>query len=128
WFGSGGGTNPGALYAIGPHSELIGRRVTGLRLLRPLSGGAPARFDQAEDLDDVDPASRFVPGQITGTIPRGRPGGGRAVALALNGKIAATGRTFSLDDSPRVEHFELIVPESSFHSGANEAQLFQLGR
>jgi hypothetical protein len=127
-FGSGGGTNPGALYAIGPHSELVGRRVADARILRPLAGHASARFDQAGDLDDVDPASRFVPGEITGVIPHGRPGGGRAVALALNGKIAATGRTFSLAGSPRVEHFEMIVPESSFHPGANEARLFELRR
>ena len=84
-----------------------------------------ARIDQAEDLREVDPGSRFVPGQITGELPDGRPGGGRQVALALNGKIAATGWTFSLEGSPR-ESFELMVPESAFGHGPNHARLFEI--
>jgi hypothetical protein len=126
WFDSGGGRNPDALYLIGPHAELVGQRVERLPVLPRRADDAPARFDQATDLDDVDPASGFVPGEITGRIPAGRPGGGRVVALSLNGTIAATGRTFSLDNSPHVEHFEMIVPESGFRRGPNEAALFEI--
>jgi sulfatase-like protein len=126
-FGSGGGTDPDALYLIGPHPELVGRRAASL----PAAGAsaapaAAARIDEAGDLIDVDPASEFVPGQITGAIPDGRPGGGRAVALALNGKIVATGRTFSLDGTPNIENFELMVPESAFARGANTPRLFEI--
>jgi Sulfatase len=119
-FGSGGGRNPEALYRIGPRSDLVGRRGATL----PLTP-VPAVIDQAADLRDVDPGGVFVPGEITGSIPSGRPGGGRAIALVLNGRVAATGFTFSLEGS-NAEKFELIVPESAFHPGSNEAQLFEI--
>ena len=54
---------------------------------------------QAAELRHVDPSSGFVPGEITGEIPNGRPGGGRPIAVVVNGTIAATGRTFSLAGS-----------------------------
>jgi hypothetical protein len=121
-FGSGGGREPEALYRIGPHAELVGRRAT---TLPRLPGQATAEIDQAADLQQVDPASHFVPGEITGAVPHGRPGGGRPIALVMNGKIAATGRTFSLAASD-VESFEVIVPEWTFRRGANEARVFEI--
>ena len=120
-FGSGGGRNPEALYRIGPRPELVGRRAASLPLV-PL----PATIDQADDLREVDPAGVFLPGEITGQVANGRPGGGRPVALVLNGRVAATGLTFSLEGS-ETESFELIVPESSFRPGANEARVFEIG-
>jgi hypothetical protein len=128
-FGSGGGTNPAALYRIGPHAELVGRRVTALPRATPGEDdgeGALATLDQAADLRAVDPASRFIPGELTGRIIHGRPGGGRAVALALNGRIAATGRTFSLAGFRHRENFEMIVPESAFRAGPNEVRLYEI--
>jgi hypothetical protein len=122
WFGSGGGRDPAALYRIGPHAELIGRRAASL----PRVGGrATARIDQAADLLDVDPASAFVPGELTGRLPDGHPGGGRPIAVVLNGTIAATGRTFSLAGS-RAESFEAIVPEAAFRAGRNDARVYEI--
>ena len=82
---------------------------------------------QAADLAQVNPSSGYVPGEITGEIPNGRPGGGRPIALVVNGTIAATGRTFSLAGS-QVENFEAIVPEQTFHRGANQARVFEIVR
>jgi hypothetical protein len=121
-FGSGGGRNPEALYRIGPHDELVGRRAA---TLPRVAGPRTARIDQAADLRRVDPASHFVPGEITGEVPGGRAGGGRPIALAINGTIAATGRTFSLEGST-AESFELIVPERAFRRGGNEARVFEI--
>jgi hypothetical protein len=129
WFGSGGGRNPEALYRIGPHTELVGRRAADVPRMGTGEddGESPhATIDQTSDLRFVDPTSRFIPGQITGTIERGHPGGGRPVALAVNGTIAATGRTFSLDGTPEVENFELIVPESAFRRGSNEVRVLEI--
>src|SRR4051812_9683216 len=125
-FGSGGGTDPDALYLIGPHSDLVGRQVANMRVLPAGADRQAVHIDEAEDLSDVDPEGSFVPGQITGAIPDGRAGGGRAVALALNGTIVATGRTFSLDGTPDVENFELMVPESAFVRGENLPSLFEI--
>jgi sulfatase-like protein len=124
-FGSGGGTDPEALYRIGPHAELIGRATASLSTLARTSGQVTAHIDQAADLRDVDPASGFVPGEITGEIRNGDEGGGRQIALALNGAIAATGRTFSLEGS-RAESFEAIVPESTLRRGRNEARVYEI--
>jgi hypothetical protein len=121
-FGSGGGREPMALYRIGPHPELVGRRAASLPRVH---GRATALIHQVADLKQVDPASGFVPGEITGEMPNGRPGGGRPIALVLDGTIAATGLTFSLEGSP-VENFEVIVPEPAFYRGANEARVFEI--
>jgi hypothetical protein len=121
-FGSGGGREPEALYRIGPHPGLLGRRAASLPRVR---GSATALIHQAKDLAQVDPASGFVPGEITGELPDGRPGGGRPIAVAVNGKIAATGWTFSLEGS-KAENFELIVPERTFHPGVNEARVYEI--
>ena len=123
-FGSGGGRNPEALYRVGPHPELVGRRAADLP---HVPGASTAEIHQAADLLHVDPRAPVVPGEITGQIRNGRPGGGREIALVLNGTIAATGRTFSLEGSP-IESFEVIVPESSFTRGANHARVFEIVR
>jgi hypothetical protein len=119
-FGSGGGRNAEALYRIGPQADLIGRRAAALALT-PVA----ATIDQAEDLGHVEPHSEFVPGEITGAIPAGRPGGGRPIAVAVNGTVAATGFTFSLEGSA-AESLAVIVPESAFRRGANEVRVFEL--
>jgi hypothetical protein len=121
-FGSGGGQGLDRLYRIGPHPELIGLAASTL----PEVAGLPAaRVDQAAELRNVDPTSGFVPGEITGEIPNGRTGGGRPIALALDGTIVATGRTFSLQGWT-TENFEMIVPERAFRRGAMEARVFEI--
>jgi hypothetical protein len=121
-FGAGGGREPEALYRIGPHRELIGSRAASLPRV---PGRAAALIHQAAELRHVDPASGFVPGEITGEVPNGRAGGGRPIALVMDGTIAAVGRTFSLEGST-VENFELIVPERAFRRGAHEARVFEI--
>jgi hypothetical protein len=121
-FGSGGGREPDRLYRFGPHAELLGRPTAGLPFLPGVPG---AHFHQADQLLDVDPSSGFVPGEITGEIPNGRPGGGRPIALALDGRIAGTGFSFSMEGS-QLENFEFIVPSRMFRHGTMEARLFEL--
>jgi hypothetical protein len=121
-FGSGGGRDPAALYRIGPYAELVGRRAAALR--RMPGSGVP-EINESADLANVDPNSDFVPGELTGEIHAGVAGGGRPIAVALNGRIAATGRTFSLEGSS-VESFEVIVPETAFRRGRNEARVFEI--
>ena len=121
-FGSGGGHNPEALYRIGPHAELVGRRAA---TLARLPGSTAAHIDQAADLQHADPNSHFVPGEVTGEIRSGPSGGGRPIALVMDGAIAATGRSFSLEGSP-IESFEMIVPERAFRRGANQARVFEI--
>jgi len=118
-FGSG---SLDGLYRIGPHPELVGRAAASLPQLRELP---EATIHQSEELRHVDPASGFVPGEITGELPNARPGGGRPIALALDGRIAAVGRSFSMEGS-RAESFEVIVPEDSFRRAAMEARVYEI--
>jgi hypothetical protein len=59
---------------------------------------------------------------VAGAIPGGQRGGGRTVAGAVNGKVAATGVTFTLDGAG-TEQYSVVVPERSFQDGANRIQL-----
>ncbi len=118
----GSGTDLERLYRIGPHAQLVGQATSALPRL---AGVATARVHQAEELRHVDPTSGFVPGEITGELPNGRPGGGRPIALALDGTIVAVGRTFSLASSA-AESFEMIVPEAAFRRGMMEARVFEI--
>jgi sulfatase-like protein len=95
----------GDIYAFGPRPDLIGRSV-------PAGGRSVA----------VEPGSGFIPAHVAGTIPDGQRGGGRTVAVAVNGRVAGTGVTFTLDGAG-AEQYSVVVPERSFHEGANRIQV-----
>lgn len=93
------------LFTFGPRPDLIGRSV-------PVGGRVVT----------VDPGSGFVPAHVTGTIPGGRRGGGRTVAVAVNGRIEATGTTFTLDGADD-EQYSVMVPERSLRPGRNRVEV-----
>jgi hypothetical protein len=95
----------GDIYEFGPRPDLIGRLV-------PAGGRRVA----------VDPDSGFVPGHVAGTMPDGEEGAGRTVAVAVNGRVVATGLTFVLADPDR-ERYSVLVPERAFRAGANTIEL-----
>ncbi len=103
-------------YAFGPRPDLLGRTVAELSPLplrpeRALVAG-PERYRH------VDPATGFVPAHLVGRIVPGTRGGGRVLAVAVNGRVAATGRTFTLEGSDD-EQFSLLIPEQALRRGAN---------
>lgn len=93
------------LYEFGPRPDLLGERV-------PVGGRVVT----------VDPGSGFVPSHVVGTIPDGRRGGGRTVAVAVNGRIEATGTTFTLEGSD-AEQYSVMVPERSLRPGRNRVEV-----
>jgi hypothetical protein len=108
------------LYAFGPRRDLIGRRVEGLRL--PAGSKARALIAGAGRFRNVDPGTGYVPTHVVGTVLGGRRGGGRTVALAVDGRIVATGVTFTLEGSHE-EQFSLLMPEWALRGGANRLEL-----
>ena len=62
----------------------------------------------------------MVPTQIAGDLTGGRAGAKRDLAVAVNGRIEAVGRSFYLDGDP-TEHFALMVPESALREGRNRS-------
>jgi sulfatase-like protein len=109
---------------IGPHRALLGT-APAEDARAAASTVRLARLAQASDYDAVRRASGVVPTQVAGDLRGGRPGSKRALALAVNGKIEAVGRSFHLVGD-RTEHFAFNVPEDALHDGANELELYEV--
>ena len=110
-------------YRIGPHKELLDRRVATLRV----RGGGPvtASVANASLFEQVDRRGKYFPTRMTGPL-RGVPDGDhRNLALAVNGRIRAVGRSFDLRNKRR-EFFSVMVPESALRPGANRVELFEV--
>lgn len=111
-----------SLYRVGSHPELAGREAGSLPAAP--AGTARALLANAGLLEDVDPADELLPTRITGTIVGGT-GELRDVAVAVNGRIRATGRSFRLRGKPK-ERFSMLVPEDSLRRGTNPVDLFEV--
>jgi Sulfatase len=85
------------IYAIGPRPDLLGRAVAG-----------------ASRTVTVDPESPVLPSFITGRAPPGS-----VLAVAVNGRIAQTTRTYG-------NQYAALVPPSSLHAGENSVATFQV--
>jgi hypothetical protein len=108
------------LDVFGPRPDLIGSRVKELSVAP--RAGTRAVLVGPRSYRHVDPGTGFVPAHLAGRIVPGRRGGRRVIAAAVNGRIAATGRTFTLAGS-RGEQFSLILPEHALRRGANRVVL-----
>ena len=116
----GSGRNGPGLYGLGPHPQLLGRRV-GTRVTSA-SARVSIDGDIAELLGSLPSASNRIPGQIMGSISGPGASAGRPLAVAVNGRIAAVSRTYRSPGS--VTRFSAAAPESSFHPGRNKVEVF----
>jgi Sulfatase len=108
-------------FRIGPNPELLGDRVGAL----PGSGEVHAEMANAELVNDVDPSGPIVPTRVVGRIEGSGPGQVRDLAVAVNGRVWAVGRSFRLRGRPR-ELFSLIFPERALRRGDNRLQLLEV--
>jgi hypothetical protein len=111
-----------AVYRIGPHRELVGRRVTSLRVR--MSSGARAQITDASLLDAVDPTSEILPSYIEGQLT-GMGSQTADVAIAVNGRVEAVTRTFRQGGKIT---FSAFVPERSLRAGRNAVEIFRVTR
>jgi hypothetical protein len=119
WLFGSGSDGPERLYEIGPHAELIGQ---------PASAAGPpldVELADADDYDDVDPATGYVPAHIVASVngPDRHP---RDIAVAVNGTIEAVGNTFTLAVGDAGELVSVMVPESAFRKGKNTVQVLEV--
>jgi Sulfatase len=119
-FGSGA---QGLFTGIGPNRALIGRVPTELR--RAGASRLRARVADAGELRAVRRASGVVPAQIAGDLSGGSGGQKRDIAVAVNGRIEAVGRSFYLAGQS-TEHFAVNVPETTLHEGDNDIEVFEV--
>lgn len=110
-----------SLFRSGPHPELIGRRPAARRL--DAAGGS--RLANANLLRNVNPAAKLLPTRFTGRLTGGARATKRDLAAAVNGRIAAVGRSFYLRGDQR-EWFSLMVPEESLTKGRNRVRLYEV--
>jgi hypothetical protein len=62
---------------------------------------------------------------VAGDLSGGRRGARRDLAVAVDGRIEAGGRSFYLRGDPH-EHFSVMVPEATLHEGRNVVQVFEV--
>ncbi|HEX5980355.1 MAG TPA: hypothetical protein VFY52_04620, partial [Thermoleophilaceae bacterium] len=109
---------------IGPNRGLIGRVAGGFS--HAASDDAPGRIVDGHLFANVRRGSGVVPAHITGSLERGS-GRIRELAVAVNGRIAAVGRSFRLASDP-TEHFAFMVPEDALREGSNSVEVFEVRR
>lgn len=108
---------------IGPNRRLIGRAQADLH---PAAlGRVRATIKAARDLRAYNPRSSLQPSHIAGPVNGGGRGQHRDVAVAVNGRIEAVGRTFYLQGSSQ-EGFAVMVPPASLHPGRNTVEVYEV--
>ena len=112
-----------SVYRVGPGRELLGRRLDGLRVSD--RGEVRATVANAGLVRHVTPGDELIPTRVTGTLGRGRPGVLRDLAVAVNGRIRAVGRSFRLRFRPN-EYFSFVVPEDSLRPGRNVVEVLEV--
>jgi hypothetical protein len=108
-------------YRIGPNQHLLGDRVGAL----PRSREVRCELANAQLLNGVDMSRRLIPTRVVGRIFGSRPGAVRDLAVAVNGRVWAVGRSFRLRGRPR-EFFSLMVPEQALREGDNRLELLEV--
>ena len=106
-----------------PHARLIGLSLD--EVPRGKAADMEIQLDQAEDLEEVDLPSPFVPARLTGTVTMGseipEP---FSLAIAVNGRIEATTSVFGIQ--ARSARFATMIPETSLRDGRNDVLVLRI--
>jgi sulfatase-like protein len=119
----GSGDAPPGLYGIGPYRSLVGSATSGLRVAS--AGVTRAAINGARAFQAVRFSSPFVPAYVTGRLTRPGARPPRAVAVAINGRIAATSPTYRVHRGGPL-YFGALVPESALQEGRNDVRIFSV--
>jgi len=118
-FSSGHGTE--ALFHIGPHSELFGRRIDSFEAVN--DSDSTCDIDGDSCFNNVDPAAPLILTHITGQLFRSRPAGFEPLhlAVAANGIVQGMTKTYQ---AGKEERFAALLPESALQPGHNDVELY----
>jgi hypothetical protein len=108
--------------AFPANRQLIGQRVEQVRA----ASGVRATLSPARSFTRVRRSSGVVPCEIAGRIHGSGPAATRDIAVAVNGRIEAVGRSFHLRGE-NVESYSVMVPETSLHDGRNTVEVLEVG-
>ena len=107
--------------SLGPHRELIGRDVAGVRT----ASGTRASISLSRAFARVRRSSGIVPCQIAGRIHDSTGQRERDLAIAVNGRIEAVGRSFHLKGET-TESYAVMVPEDALRDGHNTVEVLEV--
>jgi hypothetical protein len=107
--------------SLGPNRDLIGQDAAPTRTARRTR----ATISLSRSFANVDRSSGVVPCQIAGRIRGSGARGRRDLAIAVNGRIAAVGRSFHLKGE-RVESYSVMVPEHALRDGRNTVEVLEV--
>jgi hypothetical protein len=110
-----------SLLRMGPAPRLLGRAVARFRRLPAVGTGV---VDRASSYQRVDPSTGVVPAFVTGRLD-GRQRAGLTVAVAVDGRIRATTRSYRQGGRLR---YAALVPESALPAGAHTIDVYAVGR
>jgi hypothetical protein len=107
-------------FEIGPHRELVGKPLSAVAT----STRIPIRttVDAPEQFRSVNPRARTIPIDVSGVVS-GAPARRRPIAVALNGRIAATGWTI-VDGGG--EHFTVLLRPGRLPRGRAVIKVYAL--
>jgi hypothetical protein len=111
------------VFAWGADAKLVGRLATDFEGYA--ASGTHATIDGAGRLRDVNPDSRVCLCQLAGRILGTHPEGMR-LAIAINGRIAATGEGFADRGAKRL-NWSVLVPPTAYRQGPNTVTVYRLG-
>jgi Sulfatase len=108
---------------LGPQRSLLGQETGAVAASAP--GAVSAGIAAAGSYARVRRASGLVPAQVAGSLRGGGAGEERDLAVAVNGRIEAVGRSFHLAGDA-TEYFGLNVPEAALREGRNRIEVFEV--
>jgi hypothetical protein len=109
-----------------PHHELIGREVGSLRTTEDAEG-LEFSTDIYGDFADVDPDGTFVPAYLAGRARWTDRRDPASLAVAVNGTIRATTRTYQFEEKGSRYAWSVVLPADAFRRGPNNVEVFVFG-
>src|SRR4051794_4982861 len=110
------------MYGIGPRPDLHGMPLSKLRLLK--RGRIRATIVSPANWKRVHLNAGLLPLFVLGRIAGGKQGG-RKLAIAVNGRIAATAWSFNALGGKRLS-IASLVPETALRSGRNDVRVYEI--
>jgi Sulfatase len=118
------GSGSRSVYKDGPRPDIVGRPVADFEFSPTPATPVHATVDGADRFRDVNPVAAVCLCQIAGRIEDADPEG-MPLAVAINGRIAATGVGFA-DRGKKKLNWAVMVPPNAYHDGANTVQVLRI--